>query len=412
MAAVTAPRHSRRALSYRNYRLFLSGALVSNSGVWIQMIALGFVIEDLTNSGAWVGLAAMMQTLPAVFLGMVGGALADRFPRRIMLMFTNSAQALIALGFSAMWASGVDRPLAYIALGVVNGCVNGIQLPAWQAFVSELVPRGALLNAVTLNSAQFNASRAVGPAIGGLVLAVGGPGWCFLVNSLSYGPAVLALIFIRVPRLAPVGGERPNMFKDAAAAVRYATGHPGIRLAIFIAGVVAFLGQPIIHLVVIFANDVFKVDEFQYGILAAAGGVGAMLNTPFVAGKGSRVPRSRLIGMGWPVYGLALVGFALAPEYWLGVVFLGVVGAAHIATASTLNTVIQLQVDEALRGKVLALYLMTLLAGMPLGAQLQGAMADIIGPRITVGGAGILLAATALWWVISGRTKVLNLNQA
>ena len=178
-------------MSYRNYRLFLSGALISNSGVWVQMLALAFVIERLTNSGTWVGLAAMMQTLPAVGLGMVGGALADRFPRRVMLMITNSVQSIIALGFAAMWASGVDRPLAYIALGVVNGCVNGIQLPAWQAFVSELVPRGALLNAVTLNSAQFNASRAVGPAVGGLVLAFGGPGWSFLVNSLSYVPAVL-----------------------------------------------------------------------------------------------------------------------------------------------------------------------------------------------------------------------------
>lgn len=410
MTASGNPRRARQALSYRNYRLFLSGALVSNSGVWVQMIALAFVIEDLTNSGTWVGLAVMMQTLPAVFLGMVGGALADRFPRRVILMFTNAAQSAIALGFAAMWAAGVDRPLAYIALGVVNGCVNGIQLPAWQAFVSELVPRGALLNAVTLNSAQFNASRAVGPAVGGLVLAVGGPGWCFFINSLSYVPAVFALVFIQVPRLAPTEGGRPNIFRDAAAAVRYAADHPGIRLAIFIAGVIAFFGQPIIHLVVIFANDVFEVGETQYGILAAASGVGAMLNTPFVAGRGSRVPQSRLVGIGWPIYGFALLGFALAPDYWLGVAALAVLGASHIATSATLNTVIQLQVEEELRAKVLALYLITLLAGVPLGAQLQGALADLIGPRIAVGGAGILLAATALWWVISGRTKVLNLD--
>ena len=403
------PRRASRALSYRNYRLFLSGALISNSGVWVQMLALAFVIERLTDSGTWVGLAAMMQTLPAVGLGMVGGALADRFPRRIMLMITNSAQAVIALGFSAMWASGVDRPLAYIALGVVNGCVNGIQLPAWQAFVSELVPRRALLNAVTLNSAQFNASRAVGPAVGGLVLAFGGPGWSFLVNSLSYVPAVLVLGLIQVPRMAPTGDGRPNIFKDAAAAVRYAAAHAGIRRAILIAGVIAFFGQPIIHLVVIFANDVFHVGEFQYGILAAASGIGAVLNTPFVAIKGSRISRSRLVGLSWPVYGVALLGFALSPYYWLAVVALAVLGASHIATASTLNTVIQLQVEEALRAKVLALYLMTLLAGLPLGAQLQGFLADLIGPRVAVGGAGVLLAATALWWVFTGRTKVLNL---
>ena len=404
------PRRARQALSYRNYRLFISGALISNSGVWVQMIALAFVIEDLTDSGTWVGLAAMMQTLPAVFLGMVGGALADRFPRRIMLAFTNTAQALIALGFSAMWAAGVDRPLAYIALGVVNGCLNGIQLPAWQAFVSELVPRGALLNAVTLNSAQFNASRAVGPMIGGIVLAIGGPGWCFFTNSLTYLPAILALVLIRVPRLAPADGQRTNVFRDAAAAVRYAADNPGIRLSILVAGVIAFFGQPIIHLVVIFANDVFKVGETQYGILAAATGVGAMLNTPFVAGRGSRLPRSRLVGFGWPIYGIALLGFAVSPHYWLAVVALAVLGASHIATAATLNTVIQLQVEEALRAKVLALYLITLLAGLPLGAQLQGFLADVIGPRIAVGGAGVLLAATALWWVISGRTKVLDLN--
>ena len=374
------------------------------------MLALAFVIEDLTGSATWVGFAAMMQTLPAVFLGMVGGALADRFPRRIMLVFTNSAQALIALGFAAMWSSGVDRPLVYVALGVVNGCVNGIQLPAWQAFVSELVPRGALLSAVTLNSAQFNASRAVGPMIGGIVLAIGGAGWAFLVNSFSYFPAVLALVLIQVPRLAPTGASRPNIFKDSAAAVRYVAAHLGIRRAILIAGVVAFFGQPIIHLVVVFANDVFSVDEFKYGMLAAASGVGAMLNTPFVATWGSRTPRSRLVNLGWPTYGLALLGFALSPYYWLAVAALVVLGASHIATASTLNTVIQLQVEEGLRAKVLALYLMTLLAGLPLGAQLQGAMADLIGPRVSVGGAGVLLAATAFWWVISGRTKVLDLS--
>lgn len=404
------PRRARQALSYRNYRLFISGALISNSGVWVQMIALAFVIERLTGSATWVGLAAMLQTLPAVFLGMVGGALADRFPRRIMLAFTNSAQAVIAMGFAAMWASGIDRPLAYIALGVVNGCLNGIQLPAWQAFVSELVPRAALLNAVTLNSAQFNASRAVGPMIGGFVLAIGGPGWCFFTNSLTYVPAVLTLVLIRVPRLAPAGGERPNVFRDGAAAVRYAADNPGIRLSVLIAGVIAFFGQPVIHLVVIFATDVFEVGETQYGILAAATGIGAMLNTPFVAGPGSRVPRSRLVGFGWPIYGIALLGFALSPYYWLAVVALAVLGASHIATAATLNTVIQLQVEEALRAKVLALYLITLLAGLPLGAQLQGFLADVIGPRIAVGGAGLLLAATALLWVLSGRTKVLDRN--
>ncbi len=135
-----------------------------------------------------------------------------------------------------------------------------------------------------------------------------------------------------------------------------------------------------------------------------------MLNTPFVAGRGSRIPRSRLVGFGWPIYGIALLGFAVSPYYWLAVVALAVLGASHIATAATLNTVIQLQVEEALRAKVLALYLITLLAGLPLGAQLQGFLADVIGPRIAVGGAGVLLAATALWWVISGRTKVLDLN--
>ena len=375
------------------------------------MIALAFVIEDLTDSGTWVGLAAMMQTLPAVFLGMVGGALADRFPRRIMLTFTNLAQALIAMGFAAMWASGIDRPLAYIALGVVNGCVNGIQLPAWQAFVSELVPRGALLNAVTLNSAQFNASRAVGPMIGGIVLAIGGPGWCFFTNSLTYVPAVLALI-LHPGAPTGFGGMATGRMYSKTPRPRCAMPPiiPASACRYLIAGVIAFFGQPIIHLVVIFADDVFKVGETQYGILAAATGVGAMLNTPFVAGRGSRVPRSRLVGFGWPFYGITLLGFAISPYYWLAVVALAALGASHIATAATLNTVIQLQVEEALRAKVLALYLITLLAGLPLGAQLQGFLADLVGPRIAVGGAGVLLAATALWWVITGRTKVLNLE--
>jgi MFS family permease len=401
-------RDAAEAFRYRNFTLFWSGALLSNTGTWVQNVTVPFVVFQITDSGAWLGFAAFAQLFPAWLMGPLSGVIADRFPRRTVLLVTQSLMALLAFLEAAVWAAGVRSPHVIVGIVALSGFVAGLNIASWQAFVSELVPRDALLNAVTLNSAQFNASRAFGPALGGLVLYGLGPTWAFLINALSYGAVLGALALIRLPRVAPPPGDRPKVFAEFAATVRYTRSMPGIVTCILVVMCLGLFGSPVFTMLVVFADDVFHVGEGLYGVLGAALGLGSILGLPIVAGWGSGLPRSRLIGGALWIYGASLLAFALAPGYWVGVVALLVAGAGYLAIASTLNTTIQLQVDERMRGKVLALYLMGLTATIPLGNLVQGWAVDLIGPRPTVAVAATAFLAVAAVLASRGRLRLMD----
>ncbi|MCB0995007.1 MAG: MFS transporter, partial [Acidimicrobiales bacterium] len=311
--------------------------------------------------------------------------------------------------YALLWSSGLRDPVPYVIVGVANGVVGGFHFPAWQAFVSELVPRELLLNAVTLNSAQFNAARAFGPAVGGVVLALGGPAWSFGLNAVSFGASLLAVWMIEArPAARAEAGPRSSALADILDALGYLRRSPGLRRVLLVAALTSSLGQPLIYLVVVFADDVFRVGELQYGMLTASMGIGAVLATPLVAGWGTSLPRSVLVGLGASLYGGAVLGFGLAPVYWVGVVFLLLVGAAHLTSASTMNTVMQLQAAEHMRAKMLSFYLMVITAGMPIGSLVQGTLADVIGPRQTVAGAGVVLLTVSIFLSLSGRLRTIE----
>ncbi|MDZ7732070.1 MAG: MFS transporter [Acidimicrobiia bacterium] len=283
------------ALRYRNFRLFWSGAIVSNTGQWMQRVTVPFVLFQLTGSTTWIGIATFMQFIPVVVMGPIGGSIADRFPRRSVLLVTQSVMALLALALWATWVGGVANRFVLIGLVFLMGTNFGINGPAWQSFVSELVPRPVLLNAVTLNSTQFNGARALGPALAGIVIATGGPGWVFLLNGLSFAAvlAALALIDIRRPRRTDAGPARP--FREFGDALRHAARFPGILAAFVLVAALGFLGGPVVQLLPAFAEDVFGVGDVAYGLLGAALGAGAVLGAPLVAGRGSGMARSRLV---------------------------------------------------------------------------------------------------------------------
>ena len=401
-------RDAAQAFRHRNFALFWTGALLSNTGTWVQNVTVPFVVFQITGSAAWLGFAAFAQLFPAWLMGPLGGVIADRFPRRQVLLVSQSVMAVLALLEAAVWAAGVRSPVVIVGIVALSGFVAGLNIPSWQAFVSELVPRDALLNAVTLNSAQFNASRAFGPAIGGVVLAAFGPTWAFLINGLSYVAVLGALALIRLPRIAPPPSGRPRVFAEFANTIRYTRTKPGIVTCILVVLALGLFGSPVFTMLVVFADDVFHVDEGLYGVLGAALGFGAVLGTPVVAGWGSGLPRSRLIGGALVVYGAALLLFALAPAYWLAVLALLLAGAGYLAIASTLNTTIQLQVDESMRGKVLAFYLMGLTLTVPLGNLLQGWAVELVGPRATVAVASAVFLAAAAALTAAGRLRLMD----
>ena len=399
------------AFRSRNFRLFWTGALLSSTGNWVQAITVPFVIYQLTESAAWLGVASVMQFGPFVITGPIGGALADRYDRRTILIITQSGQALAAFALWGAWTAGVRSPMAIMGIVFANGLVAGLTIPAWQAFVSELVPREHLLNAVTLNSAQFNAARLFGPALGGLVLAAFGVGWAFLVNGVSFVAVIAALLLITVPRLTkPAPSERPGIIGGFFESMRYSSRRPGIWVCMIVVFALGGLGSPMNQLFAVFASEVYDVGDVAYGFLGAAAGLGAVLGTPLIVGPGSRLPRSRLVGLAMLTYGVAIVAFGLAPVYLLGVMALFVTGAGYLAIASTLNTTVQLQVDEAMRGKVLALYVMCLTFALPLGGLLQGLFAQLVGPQIAVVTFGAAFLAVWAWLRFGGGDHLLAMD--
>ncbi|MCB1015026.1 MAG: MFS transporter [Acidimicrobiales bacterium] len=401
-------RDAARAFHHRNFALFWTGAVLSNTGTWVQNVTVPFVVFQLTGSAGWLGVAGFAQLFPAWLMGPLGGVVADRFPRRTVLLVTQSAMAVLALAEAAVWAAGVRNAVVIVGIVAVSGVVAGLNIPSWQAFVSELVPREDLLNAVTLNSAQFNASRAFGPALGGIVLATSGVTWAFLVNGLSYVAVIAALVLIRVPVIATRRTGRPRVLAEFAATIRYTRTKPGIVTCILVVIALGLFGSPVFTLLVVFADDVFGVGRGLYGLLGAALGLGAILGTPVVAGWGSGLLRSRLITGALVVYGASLMAFALAPGYWWGVAALLVAGAGYLAVASTLNTTLQLLVDEEMRGKVLALYLMGLTGTVPLGNLAQGWLTEAIGPRPTVLLGGAAFLAVVLWLGSRRRLRLMD----
>lgn len=386
------------AFRYRNFSLFWTGALLSNTGTWVQNVTVPFVIYQITGNVAVVGVTSFLQFLPIVLMGPIGGALADRYHRRSVIIVTQAVQAGLALALWFAWVTDHHSITVIIVLVALSGIVTGINIPSWQSFVSELVPREVLLNAVTLNSTQFNAARAFGPAIGGLVLATLGVPWAFLINAVSFLAVIGALLLIHVPRLPKVARQdRPGVLREFWSSLGYSRARPGILACLIAVLALGGLGSPMIQLFPAFAHQVFDVGDLSYGLLGASLGLGSILAAPLIAGPGSGLARSRLVEIAMVGYGAAIVAFGLAPVYPLAIVALLVAGAGYLAIASTLNTTIQLQVDEVMRGKVIAVYIMFLTAALPIGSLIQGVLAQLVGPQAAVAVFGVLFLAVCGW---------------
>ncbi len=391
-------RHAFRALRHRDFALFLTGAFLSSTGMWMQNVTVPYVLNEATGSATWVGLAGFAQFIPAMVMGPVGGTFADRFPRRRILIASQSVAMVIAFVLWLTVRDGQVDPGLMVALVAVGGIASGFGIPAWQSFVPELVPRESLLNAVALNSAQFNASRALGFLVGGISLHAFGPAAAFLANAVSYLAVLGALLVVRAGRTteAAASGADPAEAGGFRSALAYARRHPGLLLTIATVGVVAFLGSPVVLLAPVFAREEFHVNEAAYGYLAAAFGIGATVGAVVLGAYGDGLRRSRLATAAITVYGLALVAMGLTPVYAGGLAAMFMIGAGYLVVVSALNTALQESVEPRFRGRVVALYFMAFTGGYPIGALLQGWLADLVGVRPVVAGAGLVLVGYAV----------------
>lgn len=404
-------RHSLRALRHPNYAVFWSGALVSNTGQWLQNLTVPYVLFQLTHSALWVGLATLAQFLPGVLFAPVGGAVADRLDRRKVLLGTQALMAASAILLWAFWAGGLRDPYGILGLVAVGGIFAGVNLPSWQSFVHDLVPPQDLLSAVTLNSLQFNVARSFGPAVAGVLLAAAGPSWAFLVNAMSFCFVLGSLWFVRPRQTHRARRHTVGIMRHFAQSVRYAWAQPGIRLALLVSILVGLMGNPVFGFTVVFAGSVWDLGPVGLGLLNVALGLGAVVAAPVVSGWDHVVTKSSLVRWGLPVYGAAILAFAIAPSAVVGGVALLVVGGAFLVVISAANTAIQMIVAEEARGRVMAFRIMVYTACFGAGGIVQGWLSDQIGPRVTVAGVGalVLLAGIAVG-VLRGRIHLDRLD--
>jgi len=382
----------------RDFAIFWSSALVSSTGNWMQMTTVPFVLFELTGSTTWLGVSAFLAFFPALLVGPLAGTLADRVDRRRVIVGAQSVLMVVAFSLWGFWISGHATPAIIVVHLCISGLASGVSIASWQAFVPQLVPPDDLANAVRLNSMQFMAARAFGPALAGVTLALFGPGTTFLANALSFLVVIAAVIAVHPATVELVrGGSMGSHFRDGVAYVR---SRPALVLAVVTITSVTFFGSGAVQLAPAFAREQFDVGATAYGGLLAAYGVGAMLGSVVVAVSGDHVLRSRTALVGIFVYASGVLVLGAAPIYVVGVFGTALMGVAHLLVAVSLNISIQARVAESHRGRVISLYLMGLMAGVPLGALVQGKLASLVGLRPTVIGAGLALFGFALFAIV------------
>jgi len=387
-----ALRRSFTSLSVPNYRRYFAGQLVSLSGNWMQIVAEMWLILTLTGSGIAVGVTSALQFLPFLLFGAFGGLLADRFPKRSLLIVTQTLMAIPALTLWGITAAGAVEPWMVWALVFVRGSVNAVDNPARQSFAIEMVGANRLVNAVSLNNALIHSARIVGPAAAGLVIATLGVGPCFLLNSLSFGAMILALRAMDPGELrpAPVAARGRGAVR---AALRYVVRTPALAIPLAMMAVVGTLGYNFQVILPLLARFSFDGGAATYTALAVAMGAGSVAGA-LAAGARGRVGPGLLVAAAFGFGSVALIA-AVAPSVPLEMAALVPLGAASVTFAAGINSSLQLDAEPSMRGRVMALYSMVFLGSTPIGGPIAGWLSQTIDPRaaLVMTGAAALTAA-------------------
>jgi len=355
------------AFRHRNYRLFFTGQLVSVIGTWMQQVALGWLVYDLSHSAFTLGWVRFLSAVPVTLLALVGGAVADRMEKRRVVVVTESVAMLLAFALAALVATGVVTVWQIALVGLLEGITDAFDIPARQSFVVEMVGKDDLMNAIALNSSLFNGARVFGPALAGVLIAVIGVTGCFFVNGVSYLAVVAAYLAMRLPA-APPRADRQPMWRETLDAMRYVAGHRTLRAVMGLVTVVSLFGWPYSVLLPVFARDTLHTGASGFGFLMAANGLGALAG--------------------------ALALASLAGSGFFMIIFF-----------ATANTAVQTRVPDELRGRVMGIYSLAFIGLTPFGSLLAGALAKTTSAAFTVtlGALICILAGIITMWLMTPR---------
>ena len=383
------------SLRVRNYRLFASGQVVSLTGTWMQRVAQDWLVLNLShNSGTAIGITTGLQFAPVLLFGMYGGVIADRYSKRRVLIITQVVMGAFALVLGLLDLSGAVQLWHVYALAFSLGIASAIDAPVRQAFVTELVGPSLLPNAISLNSATFNTARVLGPAAAGLLIAATGTSWVFLINAASFVAVLTGLFAMRDDDLfagKPVARRR-GAVREGLAYVRKRPELVAITGLVFVVGTLGFNFQLTSALLV---KNTFHHGAGSYGIISATYAFGALLGA-LASARRAKAARRRLVFVAAASYGVIEILAGLMPSYWAFFALLIPFGFATLTFSTAANTTVQLAASPAMRGRVMALYLIVFLGGTPIGSPLIGWIAEVAGPRWSLITGGVASAAAAV----------------
>jgi MFS family permease len=380
------------SLTIRNYRLWVVGQGISLSGTWMQTVAQGLLVLQLTGSGTALGLVTALQTIPVLLFGPWGGVVADRFPKRRILYVTQAVSAVLGLLLGTLVATGAVRIEMVYLLALCLGAVSAVDNPTRQAFVLEMVGKEEIVNAISLNSTEINLARVVGPAIAGILIASVGLAACFLINGFSFLAVLAVLMAMRAEELrpTPLASRMPGQLRQG---LQYVRASPVIRTILVMMAVIGTFTYEFSVSLPLFAEMTFRQGPATYAAMTAAMGLGAVVGGLYTASRGTGSPQ-RLISAAL-LFGGTVLMTAVAPSLPLALLALVAVGFCSIGFTSLGNATLQLATSAEMRGRVMALWTVAFLGSTPIGGPLIGAIGEHVGPRwaLALGGVAAMVAA-------------------
>jgi MFS family permease len=399
-----------RALSHRNFRIFWLGAFLSNVGTWMQAGAQGWLVLQLTNSAFWLGLDAFMATAPAFVLTLLGGVFADIVDRRRLLIYTQIAAGLAAIGLATLIWTGMVNRWMVLGFSFMTGCCMALASPSYLAMTYDLVGREDLANAIALNSTQFQLSRVVGPALFGFGFKWFGLAGCFYVNGLSFIAVVVALQMVRLERPGNKTGVQSHSVKDGRGlwrdlieGFRYVRNRPRVSSLLLLSAVNSLFGAPYFALVPIYARDIFHLGEVGLAYLLSTAGGGALFGALLVAYLGDFKKKGWFVLGGGFAFGVCVTLFAISTNLVLSLVFLFGLGFAIVVSVATTNTLLQKLVTDQMRGRVMSMFILSFMGTMPIGNIIAGSVSHRFGAPHTLAAGGIIVTVVVAIVAISNK---------
>ncbi|MGH9556957.1 MAG: MFS transporter [Terriglobales bacterium] len=373
-----------RALRHPDFRLFWAGNFLSNIGTWMQNVAQGWLVLELSNSPFWLGVVGFAASAPMLVFTLIGGVIADQVDRRRMMMRTQAAMMLFAFVLAALTWFKVVNVGEIVLLAFATGTAMSLMAPSYQAMVPQLVPREDLSNAIALNSAQFNLSRVVGPTLGGFAMAWFGVAGNFFLNGLSFLAVLIALSRIR--HLPPAAENNTGMIDKLSEGFRYVLSQREMTSLITLVGVVSILGFPYLIFMPMFARDILHVGETGLGLLMAASGVGAFLAATTLAWQGEVKHGGRRVAMAASVFFATVIAFSFSTNFLISTLLQMVVGYSMILMVASTNTLLQHLAADEMRGRVMSIYATAFLGFAPIGSLIAGALAGTFSAPYAIAG--------------------------